>query len=948
MQSLPVGTVTFLYTDIEGSSRLWEQQPEAMRSGLRRHDNILRQAIEDQGGQIFRTVGDAFCAAFPTAAQGLAAALQVQQALVAQDWQADGIGLASPLHVRICLHSGAAEVQNGDYVGGSLNRIGRLLPVCYGGQILLTQATEQLGRENLPAAARLLDLGQHRFRDLVHPERVFQLVAPGLPEHFPSLKTLDSTPNNLPLQLTSFIGREGEIVECTNLLSMRRLLTLTGPGGTGKTRLALQVAANVLSSLPDGVWLVELAPLADPGMIPQTIASALGLREKPGMVMLDILAEHLRPRKIMLIFDNCEHLVEASAQVADRLLRRCPDLKILVSSREALGIAGEASYRVPPLALPEIQAVPEIEALGKIEAVRLFVERAQAVKTQFALSSQNAVAVIQICRRLDGIPLALELAAARIKVFSAEQIAARLDDRFMLLTGGSRTALPRQQTLQALIDWSHDLLSDKEKVLFRRLSVFSGGWNFEAAEAVCLRLSENDSLILQPEVLDLLSQLVNKSLVLADEQGEEVRYAFLETVRQYASQKLFEASEAVRVRDSHLGYYSDKAVESRSVRYHLFLEHSNWAEWVEREQANLHLALEWGMEHDPAKALRIGQLAPFGTQSGFGRELLRLLRLSRQRLLSLQEYQGDLSPEHQKFLAESWVSEGGLLLGLGENAAAITALKESLEISHRIHSDELVVTASGLLVTLYGVDGNFNQEILAVLEEGIPLARRLNEPGLLSLFTMFKARITLSVSGYPATRAELLQAIVETGQGEESYAVAMMCMTLAFVAYNSREFSDAQQYFTQSNALFTKFNDRQFMTITRGGLADVARQMGNLEQAESIYQEIIKVWVMIGNRGAVARVLECLAAVAMGQARDPSPNQKAFLLRAVNLFAAAATLRKISNSDMTGQEKPEYDAWLDELRLNLPLDQYNAAWAAGSGLSQAQALDLVNQSYLIV
>jgi tetratricopeptide (TPR) repeat protein len=319
------------------------------------------------------------------------------------------------------------------------------------------------------------------------------------------------------------------------------------------------------------------------------------------------------------------------------------------------------------------------------------------------------------------------------------------------------------------------------------------------------------------------------------------------------------------------------------------------------------------------------------------------LRQARQRFLSLQENQGELSTEHQALLAESWAAEGGLLESLGENALAIEALKTCLEYARKIQSPELVATADGLLVILYGVDGNFNQEALAVIEEGIPVARRLNEPDLLSLFSMFKARITLAVSGYPATRAELLRVMTEASQGEDSYAVAMICLTLAYIAYISREFSDAQQYFTQSHALFTKYNDRQFMAITRGGLADIARQRGDFEQAESIYLEIIKGWVIIGNRGAVARMLECLAAVAIGRARESTSNRSALLQRSANLFGAAEALRKVSNSDMTGQEKPEYDAWLEELRQLLDPGLFSAAWKAGSRLSQAQALDLASQ-----
>ncbi len=452
---LPTGIVTFLFTDIEGSTRLWEDFPEAMRSALARHDALLQEAIEQHNGHVFKTVGDAFCAAFVSAQEALEAALEAQIAL-----QNPQFTLAEnrTLRVRMALHAGPAEERAGDYFGPTLNRIARLLATGHGGQVLLSQTVEALARNALPAGAGLKDLGRHRLKDLQQPEQVFQLLHPALPADFPKLKSLNPQQNNLPQQLTSFVGRETEIAAVERLLADARLLTLTGPGGAGKTRLALQVAAETVDQYPDGVWLVELAPLSDPALVPQEIASALDIREEAGRALAQTLVEQLSARQLLLVLDNCEHLVEACAQLADRLTRACPQLKILASSRERLGVAGEITYAVPSLSLPTCDPIPPLETLLQYEAVRLFVERASAVLPGFVPTPANAPALVQICRRLDGIPLAIELAAARVKVLPVEQIARRLDDRFRLLTGGSRTALPHHQTLRATIDWSYNLL----------------------------------------------------------------------------------------------------------------------------------------------------------------------------------------------------------------------------------------------------------------------------------------------------------------------------------------------------------------------------------------------------------------------------------------------------------------------------------------------------------
>ena len=475
--NLPSGTVTFLFTDLEGSTKLWEQYPGEMKLALARHDEILHRAIENHGGRIIKNTGDGFHAVFDTAMHGIEAALAAQEAVSNAAW--DEIRPHN-IRIRIGLHTGEAQERAGDYYGPTLNRAARLMSVAHGGQTLLSTTTADLVRDQLPPDTSLRDLGEHRLRDLVRSEHVFQLAVPGLPADFPPLKSIDAFPNNLPVQLTSFIGRERELEEARNRLVPAHLLTLIGPGGTGKTRLALQLAADLLPLFPDGVWLAELAPLTDPALVVQSVASVLHLREQMGMSLSDLVIDYLRDRSLLLVLDNCEHLIEACAQLANQLLHTCANLKIIGSSREALGITGETIYRVPPLSLPDPNHVTR-EGLTQCKSAQLFIERASAANPRFALDEHNAEAVAQICRRLDGIPLALELAAARVTVFSAEQIAAHLDDRFRLLTGGSRTALPRQQTLRALIDWSYELLSEGERTLLRKLSVFAGGWTFDAA-----------------------------------------------------------------------------------------------------------------------------------------------------------------------------------------------------------------------------------------------------------------------------------------------------------------------------------------------------------------------------------------------------------------------------------------------------------------------------------
>ncbi|TMG81335.1 MAG: adenylate/guanylate cyclase domain-containing protein, partial [Betaproteobacteria bacterium] len=542
MQVSP-GVVTFLFTDIEGSTRLWEQEPERMRPALARHDAIARAAVEGHRGIVVKTAGDGVHATFDDPLDAIGATLQLQQALA--DSTATG-GIA--FRVRCGLHLGVDERRDNDFFGPAVNRAARIMSVAHGGQVLLSEAVALLVRGRLPAGVTLRDLGAVRLRDLASPERVYQVVHPQLRQDFPALRSLEATPNNLPQQVTSFIGRGFDLTEVKKILGNTRLLTLLGVGGIGKTRLSLQVAADMLDGFPDGVWFVELAPLVDAQLVPQAVASVLGVKEEAGRPVVEALKKHVKDRQLLLIVDNCEHLVHACAELAKQLLESSPRLKILASSREHLHVPGEATYPVPALGVPEPSTATTPAALTQYESVLLLVDRAVAAQPTFRVTDQNAAAIGEICRRLDGIPLAIELAAARARALSVENIAARLHDRFRLLTSGSRTALPRQQTLRALIDWSYDLLSEAERAVFRRLAVFAGGWTLDAVEAVAA-----DVEVRERDVLDLLTNLVEKSLVVVEAAGG--RYRLLDTVRQYAQERLTESGEEESVRMRHLACY---------------------------------------------------------------------------------------------------------------------------------------------------------------------------------------------------------------------------------------------------------------------------------------------------------------------------------------------------------------------------------------------------------
>ena len=938
MTTLPTGTITFLFTDIQGSVPLWERQPEKMAEALQIHNAVLRQAIEVNGGVVFKTVGDAFQAAFPTAPQALKAAIQSQRGMQSATWNELG-----PLRVRMGLHTGEALLDPGgdEYaVSHTKNRIGRIHSVAHGGQILLSQETVDLVVRNLPEGVMLKDLGEHRLKGMQWPECLYQVCVPDLQTDFPPLATTISHPNNLPIQLTSFIGREKEIAAVCHLLNEHRLVTLTGSGGVGKTRLALEVAAQVLEGYPAGAWYIELAPLADPGLVIQTVAYTLGLRNQAGVSLLDTLTTFLGSQQVLLLLDNCEHLIEACARLAAHLLAYCPKVILLASSREALGVTGESAFRVPSLSIPDPYQLPPQDALAASEGVRLFLDRAQMSLPGFRLTADNAQAIAQVCQRLDGIPLAIELAAARLGVLPVAQIASRLDDAFRLLTGGSRTALPRQQTLRGAIDWSYRLLNKKESRLFRRLSVFAGGWMLEAAEAIC-----SGQGVKREETLDLLSSLVGKSLVITErKQGEEMRFRFLETVRQYAREKLFDEQESQALHTRHRDFFLQLA-EVSGVMY-TSAAHQEWTRRLKLEQDNLRMALEWSF-HDDAEVeagLRIAvAIHGYWNRWGYGQEACAWLRTG------LERCEG--RPVTPLLKAQSLAAIGSALWRLDDFAGAQPWLNMSIAACREIGHEADVVLCQALYNLGYANWGTGNL-ILArsLLDESVAVGRRLDpaEGFYLGLALMFSAFLTIYVLNDPdSARRYAQESLNLIRQSGCRWECAGPLLVLGWLAHEQGENGQAQQYFIEGLTLWEEVDDRFGVFEARLMIGGFYRNLGNFHQASHHYREALRFRHFTGSRGPTSIVfLGYFGSLEVLQSQGCSAAEsKDHLRKAALLLGAAEKLRggfSIFSRNFTFED---YNRDLELLRSHMEDAAIARAWSEGQVLSFDQAWTYLMEAY---
>ncbi len=871
----PVGTITFLFTDIEGSTRLWERHPVAMRESLRKHDAIVRAATEK--GFIFKTAGDAFCVAFDRADEAVAAAVAAQRALHEESW-----GETGPLKVRMALHVGAAEFRDNDYFGNSLNKVARLMAAAHGGQVLLSLPVEELVRDHLGPGVLLRDLGERRLKDLSRPEHVFQLVIDALPSEFPPLRTLETTPNNLPTLLNSFVGREREREQVKQLLDTTRLLTLTGTGGTGKTRLSLQVAGEMLTRFPDGVWFIELAAITDPERIVEGIASALGLREEPDEPMRETLIRFVCGRSMLLIIDNCEHLLAACAELIGDVLRRCSMVRILATSRHSLGVAGERTWQVPPLAVlnpaSDLFQVPDIVTkVSQYEAVRLFIERASSAKSGFELTKQNAAAIAQICWRLDGIPLAIELAAARARVLTPEQIADRLDDRFRLLTGGGRAVLPHQQTLRTLIDWSYDLLDESERVLFSRLGVFGGGRTLEAIEAVCT----GDGVDTY-DALDLLQSLVDKSL-LSVETGpdDNPRYTMIESVWQYAQERLEASGEADSLRNRHLDYFLADAERSKSGLEGPHAAH--WLDHVDAERLNFTIALHWAAK------------APERVDKGF-------------RIAGA--------------LTRYWEIRGSL-----ENARA--AFKELLtapgsEIRTVAKADALVGAARIAWVR------DEPDKAVELYRQGVEIYKecgREREALIHETFFGFVER-NLGIGGQEA-RA---QRAIDAGLERQDLALTAIGLSLMGTARaDAGDLAASRRLREESLAIFRSLGDLWIVGYLLWGLSRACIALNDAQSARNALEEWVGIARRFGNRWITPHVLHAYAAIFLIEGQP---------LMAARMLGAAEAGREALGIVLDKPDQKDWAATTERLAREVDGTERLREWNAGRNLGVWEAIDM--------
>lgn len=737
--------------------------------------------------------------------------------------------------------------------------------------------------------------------------------------------------HNLPSSVTSFIGREREIIRIKWLLNTTRLLTLSGAGGSGKTRLALQVAKSLLKEYADGIWLAEFASLSDSKLIPQAVAAALGVREMRGQSLTETLADYLRPKKMLLVLDNCEHLIEACAQLAETLLQACPDLQVLATSREALGIAGETVWLVPSLSLPDdlpakvgegaSEKLPALKILRQYEAISLFIERALAGQPTFALTQKNAAAAVQICQQLDGLPLAIELAAARVKVLSAEEIAARLNDRFQLLTGGSRTALPRQQTLQAAMDWSFQLLSEAEKKLLRRLSVFAGGFTLEAVETTCAGddLRKGDSRIAPTEILDLLTHLVDKSLVLVENQPTETRYGLLETVRQYAWDRLRHAGETERLREAHVRFYLSFAEKAEPE-----LEgplQATWLERLEQEQGNLRIALEYAKDRATDAGLRVATaLSSFWLVRGYITE-------GRSQMASVLAPTGNL--ERTITSAKALNAAGALAEGQGDYLTARAYHEESLAIFRELGDERDIAKTLQHLGFIAWKQGEYTRA-RSLSEEGLGLSQKLGDFSSIGDLLNNLGLIARAQGEYTQAKAFYEESLgINTKLGNKR-AISYLFNNLGSVAENQGDYQTARTLYEKSLALRRELGDKPGIANSLNNLGSVALKQSDYASAHALYEEGLLLQRELRDRWNIAFLLEGTGVVSLAQGQ---------LARAAHLCGAVAALRGAMRASLPPTNRAAFDRTVATIREKLEGKVFAAAWTQGQSLTLEQAIE---------
>ncbi|HLO27767.1 MAG TPA: tetratricopeptide repeat protein [Anaerolineales bacterium] len=909
MSNLPSGTVTFLFTDIEGSTRLLQQLGEDYTTLLVDHERLLREACETNHGRVVDIHGDSFFVVFPRALDAIDAVAQSQRALASHSWPQN-----VRVRVRMGLHTGEPQISTLGYVGIDVHRAARIAAAAYGGQVLLSQTTCDLVERELRDDITLRDLGEHRLKDLRQPKHLYQLVITGLPSDFPPLKSLDVSPSNLPIQLTSFIGRSKEITEVKQLLSEGHLLTLTGPGGSGKTRLALQVASEMIEHFHDGVFFVALAPITDPRLVASTIAQTLGVHETAGRSLTDNLKDYLQSKSLLLLLDNFEQVIPAAAIISD-LLAACSKLKVLATSREGLRLSGERTYPVPPLALPDLRQLPSVESLSQYTAVELFVQRARAVKPDFRITNDTAPAVVEICRQLDGLPLAIELAAARIKLLPPRAMLARLENRLEFLTGGARDLPARQQTLRNAIAWSYDLLTEEEQKFFRRLSIFVGGCTIDAAEAVAGDYPAG------AWVLDQLGSFLDKSLLREVEgTNEEPRFIMLELLREFGLDQLKTSGEEETIRRHHANFFLRLAEQAEAK-----LERSEQVEWINRmedEHGNLRAALEWSQTAQGAGeiCLRLaGSLGYFWEARGYfseGRERLSAV-------LSIEAAQGRTAAR-----AKLLTRNAELAYRQSDYAATVELAEESLAIYRELGDKQGIASVLIKLGNAATEAGDY-ATASEYLEEALTIWQELDDKHGIARALISSGWAVLRSGDYQLANARLEEALALSRILGDTRSIGFELSGLGEIALRQGNYGRARRLLEESLELRRQLGSKWGIGVSLGTLGWVAMREGDWDRALACLGESLEVRQEIDDKGGSAWCLERLAEVALAQGKPE---------KAVRLLSAAAALRISIGSVIDPADQPDYQNRRSTLRAELGQERFAAVWNEGRALTLEQAI----------
>ena len=908
MPELPSGTVTILFTDIEGSTRLLQQLGEKYAILIAEHNQLLREASETNNGRVMGLEGDSFFVVFPRALDAISAVVQSQRSLATHTWP-DGVNV----RVRMGLHTGEPQISSSGYVGIDVHRAARIAAAGHGGQVLLSQTTYDLVERELPEDLTVRDIGEHRLKDLRQPKHLYQLVIKGLPADFPPLKSLKvATQNNLPIQLTSFIGREKEITEIKQSINEHRLVTLTGAGGSGKTRLSLQVASELLEQFQDGVFFVALAPITNPGLVPSTIAQSLGITEAAGKSITEGLKDFLQSKSLLLVLDNFEQVISAAPLVAE-LLVACSQLKVLVTSREGLRVRGEHEYFVPPLEIPNPAELPPLETLTRYTAVELFVQRAQAVKQDFRLTDETAQTVAEICYRLDGLPLAIELAAARIKLLPPKAMLARLERRLEFLTSSARDLPTRQRTLRDAIAWSYDLLNEHEQKLFRQVSVFVGGCTFDAIEAI----AEDHST----HVLDLVGSLLDKSLLreLEDRIGEP-RFIMLELLREFGLEQLVTSSEAETIRLRHANLYLGLA-EQAEVKLES-AEQVDWINRMEEEHDNLRAALEWSKSAEGAGeiCLRLaGTLGLFWEARGYfseGRERLSAI-------LSTDIARGKTAAR-AKLLARA----AELAYRQSDYPATLALAGESLSICREV-GDKQGAAAALIKLGNAATEGGDYATASGYLAEALTIWRELKDKHGTARALISLGWAALRPGDYSLANERLEEALVISRELEDTRSIGFELSGLGEVALREGNYARATQLLEESLQLRRQLGNKWGVGVSLGTLGWIAMHEGDWKRATSRLGESLEVRGEIGDKGGSAWCLERLAEIAVAQTQAE---------KAVRIFGAAAALRESIGSVIDPVDRSEYEDRLATLRAQLGEPRFVTAWNEGRAMPREQAV----------